>query len=389
VVLLAGSATASVSAAGDTTPTLASTQPNVVSTITAGAGAGGYTHNIVLSSTNAHAGAFLTIHVDLAASRNPRIEIRDLTNSGTILGTAQGNNVARRVTFRCVFDGTNWGLVSRAPAAETFEFDVGNFTLAIPTGALNYDAFAVAPGAGGGSGRRGAAGSARFGGGGGSAGNVAVASGSVASIGATTLNIDVSAGGAGGAPATADDTNGNAGTGGTFSRIRRIVNATGSVSGGGGTAAAGAGGAASANTNRTYFGGAGGSSSVSAAPSQPAFAIASVPNGGGAGGGISAANVDYAGGTGLLPSQFGNTSLSNNAGGAAGGGAGLNGDSSPELPAGIAGSGGGGNAAGAGGAGGHGYRGSGGAGGGASVNGSDSGAGGNGGDGYARITLFY
>lgn len=403
---LSGSAIASVSSAGDTNVSLVASQPSTVVTITASAGIAKYTHNIVLQAGSAEVGAFTTVHIDLAASNNPRIVLRNLTNAGTIIGEAVANNEARRVTFRCVFDGTNWSIVSRMPASEVFFFErnidppagatgsaTGPFTWALPAGAKVIDPWVVSGGGGGASGRRGAAGSARFGGGGGASGNTSQNTTNVSSLASTTLVITVGAGGTGGPAVTVDNTNGNNGTSGGASNItcggRMLVNAiVGGGGGVGGTATAGTGGTANSNSARTWIGCNGGASSVTGTGASGGFAPGINPGGGGAGGGISNLDVAYGGGTGSYPMFASNGATGGNNTGGAGNNASsaLTGDTSF---VGVGAGGGGASLLTAGGDGGTGQRGSGGGGGGASVNGSNSGKGGDGGNGAARITVFY
>ena len=117
-----------------------------------------------------------------------------------------------------------------------------------------------------------------------------------------------------------------------------------------------------------------------------------VGQGGGAGGGITSANVAGAGGAGWWSGSF-LTSLARPSGGAntgvAGGTGALATATQGRLDSGMSAGGGGANLTGAGGAGGVGGAGSGGGGGGASVNGNNSGAGGAGGVGFVEITALF
>ena len=398
VIRLSGSSSSTVSSAGNTTITLSAAQPNLVYTLTASAGAGAYIHNLVLSSTNAHAGAFATVHIDLAASVNPRIGIRSLTSGGTLIAEAIGTGSARRVTVRCVFDGTAWAVVSRVPSDEGFFFTrssapgsatatPGPYTWTFPAGARTAYMVGGHGGGGGGSGRRGAAGSDRSGGGGGGGGggwDITLADGD---LGGTSATITVGAGGVGGAAVTADNTNGNAGTAGTISTvvIGSVSYGTGGAAGqpgGGGSTTTGTAGTGTVTTF-TEYAAANGAAGSSSTGSSGGFTVTGFSAGGGGGGGINAANTSASGGAGAyLYNQIVTASP--------GGAAGVAG-SSPSLaifstlPWGANGAGGGG----AGAAGGNGILSSGGGGGGASANGTNSGTGGNGGDGFVYFLISY
>jgi hypothetical protein len=402
-VRLSGAATASVSAAGDTTVTLLAQQPHAVLTVTAAAGAGGYAHNIVLTATNAHAGAFVTVHVDLAASRQPRIALRDLTAGGTLLDEAVGNGTARRVTVRCIFDGANWSVVSRTPTVEVFDFTrtdapagavgsaPGPYTWTTPARAVTARIICVSGGGGGGSGRRGAAGTNRGGGGGGGFGGVSETTQPLP--GAVVATINVGAPGVGGGAPTTDDTSGNpggVGSGSTFVGPTVSLSTLGSNGGGGGTASGGNGGSIGAGS--LYSGGAtAGNGSTSAASGAGDILSGTVAStGGSGGGGVSAANVFGIGSRGGINSLVTAASFGGNA--TAEGQAGTQGAvTRPGMPYGYAGGGGGaGNSAGGGGAGanGTGY-GAGGGGGGGGLNGFTGGKGGDGGGGLVRVIVFY
>jgi hypothetical protein len=418
-VVLAGAFTATVSAAGNTNLALLATQPNEVATITAGAGAGGYTHTVTLQSTNAHAGAFITVNVDLPASNNPRIELRNLTSGGTLIDEAIGNGTARRVVMRCQFDGTNWSLVSRMPMEESFIFrrDTGGpagstgalpgpFTWALPIRARSIRCELLSGGSGAGSGRRGAAGTARGGGGGGSGGNgldIEVPASTFGGGGAT-ITATIGAGGLGGAAPTTDNTDGNPGThggdtsisgGGTQILAPGTLYPTGNGRGRAGTTTGGAQSTRGGYCNRP--GTQGGAGSVSAAGSSIGISTDfEIPggSGGAGGGGIDASNNHYAGGGVSGPSTA--AFITNNnwtaTVGAAGGGDGVTATYGGPLVlwGAFSASGGGGNNAGGGGQGGDGYfPGGGGAGAGASTNGTTGKRGGNGAAGILRLTVRY
>lgn len=248
----------------------------------------------------------------------------------------------------------------------------------------------VGAGGGGGSGRKGATGEVRCGGGGGAAGAVVEYWHLTTELGSTE-SVTVGAGGTGGTSQTANSNNGNAGTAGGDSVFNGMT-AKGGGGGGGGTNAAGTAGSNTANAttigtasaNPSSGGAASGTGSTGASGGT---SVASLPTGGGAGGGMTTGNAVANGGTG---GAIGNTPLGTVAGGTAGsaGGSGGNGNAGRGS-----GTGGGGGAssnttnAGSGGSGG-GY-GSGGGGGGAATNDvGNSGAGGNGASGYVLVITY-
>ncbi len=418
-VRLAGAFAATVSTADNTNLALLATQPNEVATITAGAGAGGYIHTVTLQSTNAHAGAFITVNVDLAASTNPRIELRNLTSGGTLIDEAIGNGTARRVIFRCVFDGTDWSLVSRMPMEESFIFrrDTGGpagstgalpgpFTWVLPIRARSMRCELLSGGSGGGSGRRGAAGTTRGGGGGGSGGNGLdfEVPASTFGGGGATITATIGAGGLGGAAPGSDNTDGNFGThggdtsisgGGTLMLAPGALYPSGNGRGRPGTTSGGAQSTRGGYGNRP--GTQGGAGSVSSAAGSIGLSTDfEIPGGGGGagGGGIDASNNHYAGGGVSSPSTaaFVTNSTWTATVGAAGGGDGVTATyGGPFVLWGtFSSSGGGGNNAGGGGQGGDGYfPGCGGSGAGASTNGTTGKRGGNGADGILRLTIRY
>jgi hypothetical protein len=287
-------------------------------------------------------------------------------------------------------------LFTRSSKPATASGSSGSYTWSVPASAKYIMIDATGPGGGGGSGRRGAAGTIRGGGGGGGSGGRTIYEFPVSELGANLgLTILVGPGGAGGAAVNSNDTNGNAGAGGTIPTdvtvtatgafLARGWNATG---GGGGTSSAGgsAGGGSWVSTYNSSSGGAGGGSTPTG--STPGFGTQAAQGGGG-GGGISAADSAGAGGAGYSR-EISRNLIGSPAGGTAGGGAGGAGVASAPGGSGGGGSGGGAStttAAGAGGSGG--AYGGGGGGGGASLNGFASGAGGNGGDGVVRITVWY
>lgn len=247
----------------------------------------------------------------------------------------------------------------------------------------------VGGGAGGGSGRKGAAGTDRYGGSGGSPAAV-VETWFLTTDLASTVSVTIGAGGAGGAAVSANSTSGNNGTAGgatTFS----TVTAVGGLAGVGGTAASAnqPGGKSSSClfglTTAASLGAGSGSNTTGATV---AGSAASFPTGGGGGGGLNTSNIASSGGAGGLVGE--GTHMQSVAGGTAGtvGVAGGAGNSARGV--GTGGGGGGASSSGNGGDGGAGGGfGSGGGGGGAATNDvGNSGAGGTGASGYALIITY-
>src|SRR5581483_3181472 len=119
----------------------------------------------------------------------------------------------------------------------------GNGTWTKPAGAKSVLVQLIGGGAGGGSGRRGAAGTVRGGGSGGAGAGIAEKTFPASVLGATETII-VGTGGTGGAAQTVDNTDGNDGNGGNSTSFGAWLKAPGGTSGKKGTSAAG--GAASA-----------------------------------------------------------------------------------------------------------------------------------------------
>lgn len=268
----------------------------------------------------------------------------------------------------------------------------GSYT--VPAGAVALRVQALGGGCGGGSGRRGAAGTVRCGGGVGGNGAftdlLVPVSDVLAQYPAGSVPYNVGPGTAGGAAVTTDDTNGNAGTAqstvtnatyfGASAGASCFAIARAGVAGSGGTATTGTSGGglagtapASAATSASTTGGPG---------TQGAFGCP------GPGGGITSANVAGAGGSGQGPS-FGSGSAGT--GGVVDGAVPTSGTMGKLVGPGAAPGGGAASitAAAQAGANALANSGAGGAGGGASTNGFASGAGGNGGSGYLRITAMF
>lgn len=251
-------------------------------------------------------------------------------------------------------------------------------------------------GAGGGSGRRGAAGAARSGGLGGWASGAFVSSDLLPSQLPNSVAITIGAKGTGGAAQTVDNTNGNDGTAGGDTTFGSLYVASGGLKGPGGTAAATAVRAANVfNKGTTPL-----ATSVTVA-----LDVNTAQAAGGSGGSLSSANAELLGSwggtlpagdpSGLTPAAAGQTSGAAGADGATLSDAFLStilfNGAGTGLFAALGGGGGGGapNATGAGGPGGKaGKYGAGGGGGGASVNGFNSGKGGDGEDGICIVVQY-
>jgi hypothetical protein len=264
-----------------------------------------------------------------------------------------------------------------------------NGTWTKPTGSKLVNVQILGAGGGGGGGRKDTAATvARFGGGGGGGGGSLNVTFPAAAVGATET-VTIGAGGTGGAGSSATGSGSAGNNGGTTSFGTLIC--PGAIGGGGGTNTSGSAGTA------ILSGSSGGASSATAVGGTGApISATSTANfggaGGGAGGGLSTADVAFGGGPG------GRSQALNQAGGAAGGNtgaAGSNGYDNATATLGylVAGSGGGGGGAGttvSGGAGGAGgFPSGGGGGGGATISGTTSGAGAAGANGLAIITTYF
>lgn len=247
----------------------------------------------------------------------------------------------------------------------------------------------IGGGAGGGSGRKGAAGTNRYGGSGGAPG-ATVETWFLTTDLASTISVTIGAGGGGGASVTTDSTDGNNGTAGgttTFS----TVSAVGGLAGVRGTATSAnqPGGKSSSClfglTSAASLAAGSGSNTTGASV---AASVASFPTGGGGGGGLNTSNTTASGGTGGGLGE--STYLQLVAGGTAGAAGNNGGNGNSARGVGTGGGGGGSSASGNAGAGGNGGGyGSGGGGGGASTDAvGNSGAGGNGAGGYALIITY-
>lgn len=125
----------SVSASGDTD--LDSTDSQAISTffVTAAAGAGSYTRNLLLKQpTPGEPAQVAIVHLALAASGNPTLNIYDDTTGGTLLYTTSGNaKRARNEVAVCVWnnDSTQWELINE-PAGS----GIGLQTIFVPASSM-------------------------------------------------------------------------------------------------------------------------------------------------------------------------------------------------------------------------------------------------------------
>ena len=278
-----------------------------------------------------------------------------------------------------------------------------------PAGAFLVHAICIGAGAGGGSGRRDAAGTNRFGGGGGSGGYITDKWFLASELDASETAV-VGAGGTGGTAIIVNATSGNIGNGGngstfggdgTFNTLKLAANGGGG--GAGGTSAITAGGAGCVTLASTfqYYGSNGGNGGAAGTVvGQPSLIGAWGPTGGGGGGGIDSGNVGRNGGNGASHIAVAFAPSASTGGGAAGGtanggAASLGADGTDGIVDGTSpilwGSGAGGgapntNVGRAGGVGG--WPGGGGGGGSASLNGNASGAGGDGADGGVIVISY-
>jgi hypothetical protein len=283
-------------------------------------------------------------------------------------------------------------LDSSGSSVQITEF-TANGTYTIPVGAKLIEVELLGGGGGGGSGRKGAAATVRCGGGGGASGGVSKNIFLPSDL-TPTITVTVGVAGTGGNAVTTNSTSGNAGIAGGVTSFGVYLKANGGNAGAGGTLTSG--NAGNGGTALTYNGGTGGAASTSGGTGNGAnSATPYTPSGGGAGGGISNANVANTGGSGNIVAAFSNfIGLPTNLGAVATNG----GNGATPLTNGVnvfLGYGGGGGGAsitatnaGSGGAGSG--RGSGGGGGGAGVDAvNNSGAGGAGQAGLARITAYF
>lgn len=99
---------ASFSSAGNSDVTLPSNGVHHVAFITASTGAGTYTRTISLLTTNASTGDMIDIRLDMPASVNPTVEIRNASSGGTLLTTAVGDGSTGTVHGYYQYTGSAW-----------------------------------------------------------------------------------------------------------------------------------------------------------------------------------------------------------------------------------------------------------------------------------------
>lgn len=301
------------------------------------------------------------------------------TDGVTLLSTSVASDAELAVLF---------AVAPSASVTQAFTRDGTWFPL---PGIVNFYVVAIADGSGGGSGRRGAAGTVRCGGGGGAGGGLShmlfPAVGLPASV-----PVWVGQGGAGGAAKTTDNGNGNPGfdgsgtaLGGTYGPgsadcVLCALNVGGG--GSGGTASSGLGGTA---VGGMVLGGAGGNAITTGGPGTTVI-NAAAGGSGGSGGGITSANAPSTGSNGGPGGQV----FGLNDGGGAATGAVPFASLAGQVGCGGGGAGGAGSVTVAAGAGQDGatYGGAG-AGGGASLNGFNSGAGGRGAPGLLIVVSYF
>lgn len=86
----------------------AATTKQIMLLLTVGAGVGTYTTTVSLGVAGCVAGDVSKVILDMPASENPTIEIRNATSGGTLLYTLEGTGAAFRQTLNFIFNGTAW-----------------------------------------------------------------------------------------------------------------------------------------------------------------------------------------------------------------------------------------------------------------------------------------
>ncbi|MCE5310439.1 MAG: hypothetical protein LLG20_22610 [Acidobacteriales bacterium] len=275
----------------------------------------------------------------------------------------------------------------------------GVWTWTPPATAKLFRVTLVSGGAGGGSGRCGAAGTNRFGGGGGAPGVLTIIDIPVSYLPAGAWTITVGAGGAGGAAQSTPDSDGLTGSVGGETKIAigstliaMALSAGSGTPGRGGTTTSGTGGSTSSHIStinpNALIGMIGGNGSSGNGDSRVGGPYCT---GGGGGGGLNTSNNIGRGGVGtptLAGYAYGSGISQTHPGAGVDGGTGGESNIVPRIPVSGGGVGGNGGFANPGGRGRDGVRGGGGGGGGAGTNGGASGAGGNGGNGFVRIEII-
>jgi len=99
---------AAFSTAGNSDVTLPTNGLHHVAFLTASAGGGTYTRTVSLLTTNATTGDLITLRVDVAASVNPTVEIRNASSGGTLLTTFTGDGTAGVIHGMYQYTGSAW-----------------------------------------------------------------------------------------------------------------------------------------------------------------------------------------------------------------------------------------------------------------------------------------
>lgn len=106
-----------ITAAGNQTVDVAAySLYTVFATITDTYDATAFTHIIVLDTSNAEQGDMINVRLEMPASVDPTIEIRNATTGGTLLTTVQSENNVDALPFagNYVFNGTEWKEIAAA-----------------------------------------------------------------------------------------------------------------------------------------------------------------------------------------------------------------------------------------------------------------------------------
>jgi hypothetical protein len=100
------------SAAGNTDVTPPAGGGYHTAVVVPSAGAGAYTRTVSILTANALQGSRVTLRVEMPASANPTVEIRNATSGGTLLLTLSGNASAVTYPVELVYTGSAWRLAS-------------------------------------------------------------------------------------------------------------------------------------------------------------------------------------------------------------------------------------------------------------------------------------
>ena len=101
------------SAAGNTTPSFVSGKRSKSLLVQAAAGAGTYTHIVILPTTDRQTGDRVEARLELVASANPTIEFRNATSGGTLLASRTGTTLgAANYCLLFTYNGSAWVLLN-------------------------------------------------------------------------------------------------------------------------------------------------------------------------------------------------------------------------------------------------------------------------------------